>query len=467
MTTSQVVSAAAESERAGTPAPAVPRPEPYRPPKRLTARRTGPRRLSTGAATAVVLLGVLCALAMTGAVAVHHDIGRLRTAVAERAAVAAQLRLALADLDAQRANTLVPGRSIVDPKNDIGNELNALITAHQRRARISDLVRRLGADTTQAAAVSGLLDSLGRYDDLSGRSTYAREKEPGREVGDPPSAAVSMNVQAGEIMRNNLLPAAEALFTTYQRQADDRAGRTHDTAVRWALTVGLLGAAALGFLLWWQRELARDYRRVVNLPLAVATAAVLAVTAAGTTAFADSAGAVTAAERDGLRPWGRLAEAGATAARAAATESRWFVHQSAFGARDTADFADLTRQVDNLLAPDGYASAAERPAYDDVRTRYGHFRADDRRLRTLKDAGRIEPAAEVLTDIGRDNVAFDFWDFSTTLDRLAEHQMTDFTDRAADARDSLGGWPAIPAGALGAAGALILLGLRPRYAEYR
>jgi hypothetical protein len=69
--------------------------------------------------------------------------------------------------------------------------------------------------------------------------------------------------------------------------------------------------------------------------------------------------------------------------------------------------------------------------------------------------------------VGRGDVAFDFWDFATTLDDLAENQLADFTARISGAHASLDGWPALPAGFLGGAAVLVLLGARPRLAEYR
>ncbi|MYS18938.1 hypothetical protein GA0115240_10209 [Streptomyces sp. DvalAA-14] len=429
--------------------------------------RPGPRRLGIRAAVALVLLGTLCALAVTGSVAVRRDTDALRTSVTQRAAVAAQLRFALADLDAQRADTLAPGQSAANANVQVGNELVALITAQQRRGQVSDLLRQLGADADQGSQVRALLDALGRYDDLSGRAAYVDEQEPNRAAGHPPAIAVSMNVQAGEVMRDELLPAASALSAAYQKQAADRQAQVHDTAVRWALTVGLLGLVTLLLLVWWQRELTRDYRRLLSLPLLAGTAAVLAVTLAGSIALTSCASEVNTAVSQGLRPWTRLAEARAVAAQAAATESRWFVHDSAFGAADAVRFTALTERLDTLLAPDGYATAAERPAYQDVLARYGHFRADDRRLRALKAAGNTDGAATVLTEVGRGDVAFDFWDFATTLDTLAGRQLAEFSAHAADARGSLDGWPAVPAGALGLAGVLVLLAVRPRFAEYR
>ncbi|WP_329129384.1 hypothetical protein OG552_03190 [Streptomyces sp. NBC_01476] len=469
MTTSQVTTrSAAGGEPPVAPVTVAPAPvpEPYRPPRPRTGR-SGPRRLGVRAVVSLLLLGAVCAPAVIGSVAVRRDTDALRTTVTQRAAVAGELRFALADLDAQRADTLAPGQSATDPEVSVGNQLLALITAQQRRAEISDLLRRLGSDAAQGPQVRSLLDALGRYDDLSGRAAYVDEQEPARIAGHPPQVAVSMNVQAGQVMRDDLLPAAAALSSVYQQQAADGQAQVHDAALRWALVVGLLGLLTLLFLLWWQRELARDYRRLLSLPLVAGTAAVLAVTLAGTLALTACASGVEAAVGQGLRPWNRLAEARAVAAQAAATESRWFVHDSAYGAADATEFTALTGRLDALLAPGGYATAAERPAYQDVLTRYGHFRADDRRLRALKAAGNTDEAATVLTEVGRGDVAFDFWDFATTLDRLAQQQLADFSVHASDARGSLDGWPAVPAGALGLAGVLVLLSVRPRFAEYR
>jgi hypothetical protein len=469
MTTSQVATMPPDAQPrpagrvAGTAAPPPP-PEAYRAGPRSAP---GPRRLTAQALVAVALVVLLGVLAAVAAVTVRADAEDLRTVVTGRAAVAADLRFALADLDAQRADALAPGEAADDPDTVVGNELNALITAQQRRAQVSDLLRRLGGDGSQSARVRALLDGLGRYDDLSGRSAFVSEQDPNRVAGHPPVVSVSMNVQAGALMHDTLLPTAAALSAVYARQADAAHAHAHDTAVRWALVLGLLAAVTLLYLLWWQRALARAYRRLLNPPVLATTAAVLAIALAGLVALGATASAVDAASREGLRPWSRLAEARAVAAQAAAAESRWFVHESSLAVGDEQEFTELTRRLDTLLAPGGDADARERAAYRDVFARYGHFRADDRRLRSLKDAGRTEEAVAVLTEVGRGDVAFDFWDFATTLDGLAARQLADFDAHARDASGSLAGWPGVPAGVLAAGALLVLAGVRPRLAEYR
>lgn len=476
MTTSQAppvqrVSATEAPRAAPAGGPAAP-PDPPPRARRSRAPRprlplTGPVRLVVSAVIALAALAALCAAAVLGAVDVRGDASDLGTTVSQRAAVAAELRFALADLDAQRANSLVPGHSALQPDVEVGNRLLALITAQQRRTEVSGLLRQLGADPAQGDRVRALLDALGRYDDASARSSYVDETQPNRPAGTPPHAAVALSSEAADVLRNELLPVAAALSETYAQQAAHLESETQDSANWSAGLVGVLGVLTLGFLLWWQRDLARRYRRVFNPALVAATVAALVVTLLGALSFASAASEVGAAGREGLRPWSRLAEARAVAADAAATQSRWLVHDTDSAGYQRERFDTLTRRLDVLLAPESYATAAERPAYQDVLTRYGHFRADDRKLRDLRAAGRLDEAVTVLTEVGRGQVAFDFWDFATALDALADHQRSDFDLHTGRARSALAGWPAVPAGALAAAAVLVLLGIRPRLAEYR
>ncbi|MEU4091471.1 hypothetical protein [Streptomyces sp. NPDC026673] len=466
MTLSQVAPPAVVPPPAAPAVPAPPVPRAPVPPVRAGRRRMPPPvRLVVQATAALAAVIVLALATVIGAVTVRSDAERLRDTTAHRAAVAAELRFALADLDAQRANQLVPGHAADDPEVSVGNRLLALITAQQRRADVSDLLRQLGGDDAHAAQVRGILDLLGRYDDASGRAAYVDEQHHERPAGRPPAVAVSFSAEAGDIMHARLLPEVATLASAYDAQAVAAAGEARDAAVRSAVTSGALGLTAVVVLLWWQRDLARRYRRVLNPALAAATAAVLGVSLSAVLSFGAAAGDLDAGVRDGLRPWSRLAQARAVAAEAAATQSRWLVNGAE--PQQRAELDALDRRLDGLLAPGAYAAADERPAYADVIERHGHFRADDRELVGLMGEGRVDEAAVVLTDIGRGKVGFDFWDFATTLDDLAQDQEADFVARTTAARSALDGRPVVPAVVLGIAAALIVVGVRPRLAEYR
>ncbi|MGW2351606.1 hypothetical protein [Actinacidiphila glaucinigra] len=424
-----------------------------------------PARLVVQATAALVAVVALCLAVVVGAVTVRSDAERLRDTAAHRAAVAAELGFALADLDAQRANQLVPGHAADDPEVSVGNRLLALITAQQRRAQASDLLRQLGGDEAHAAQVRGILDLLGRYDDAGGRAAYVDEQHHERAAGHPPAVAVAFSAEAGDIMHSHLLPEVAALANAYDAQAVAASRGAQDAALGSAVAVGVLGLAAVAVLLWWQRDLTRRYRRLLNPALAAATAVVLGVALAGVVSFTGAAADLGAGTRDGLRPWSRLAQARAVAAEAAAAQSRWLVNGAE--PQQRAELDTLDRRLGGLLAPGGWASADERPAYADVNERYGHFRADDRKLVELMAGKRIDEAAVVLTDVGRGEVGFDFWDFATTLDALARRQQADFFSRTDAARSGLDGWPEVPAGLLGIAAVLVVVGVWPRLAEYR
>ncbi|MFF3251725.1 hypothetical protein ACFYWP_12120 [Actinacidiphila glaucinigra] len=466
MTISQVAPAVVAPPPPAPGASAPPASRAPAPTVRARRRRLPPpARLVVQATAALVAVVALCLAVVVGAVTVRSDAERLRDTAAHRAAVAAELGFALADLDAQRANQLVPGHAADDPEVSVGNRLLALITAQQRRAQASELLRQLGGDEAHAAQVRGILDLLGRYDDAGGRAAYVDEQHHERAAGHPPAVAVAFSAEAGDIMHSHLLPKVAALANAYDAQAVAASRGAQDAALGSAVAVGVLGLAAVAVLLWWQRDLTRRYLRMLNPALAAATAVVLGVALAGVVSFTGAAADLGAGTRDGLRPWSRLAQARAVAAEAAAAQSRWLVNGAE--PQQRAELDTLDRRLGGLLAPGGWASADERPAYADVNERYGHFRADDRKLVELMAGKRIDEAAVVLTDVGRGEVGFDFWDFATTLDALARHQQADFVSRTDAARSGLDGWPEVPAGLLGIAAVLVVVGVWPRLAEYR
>ncbi len=416
---------------------------------------------------ALLALAVLAALALLGFDDARSDTGSLREAVENRAAVAAGLHFALSDLDAQRADELVPGHAANDPAEQVGDPLLALITANQRRAEISGLMRRLGADPSQGPRVQRLFDALGRYDELSGQAEYVDDLHSDRPAGHPPAVAVNLSAQAGVVMRDQLLPTVDTLDTVYQRQATALQHTAHTDALRAAVLIGLSGTLAGAVLVWWQLDLSRRYRRRINPALAAATLAVVAVTVAGVTGPLSAAGQLSRAGDNGLVPWSRLAQAQAVAADAAAAQSRWFVQDPGAASVYRDEYNDRIRQLTGLITPPPGTAAAELPRYAATAKPLAAFQADDATLRTLVGQGRLDDAAIVLTEVGRGRVAFDYWDFATRLEVLGQTRRADFETAYASAASALDGWPAIPMAALGAAALLVLAGVRPRLTEYR
>ncbi len=430
------------------------------------SRLTGPTRLTVQAVAALLAVSALCTAAVLGFGTAREETTALRRTVADRAAAAAELHYALADLDAERADELIPGHAPDQPAVPVGDQVLALIAAEQRRTEISGLLRQLGGDPGQATRIQAVFTALGRYDELSGQAEYADDQSADPVAGRPPTPAVDLSAQAGMVMRNQLMPVVDALARTYQRQAVALHSRASDVERGYAVALGGLGVLALGVLVWWQRDLAVRYRRRTNPALVAASLAVLAVTVVGATSLLAASGELDRAAAQGLGPWTRLAEARTAAADAAAAESRWFVQDPGAGAAYRDDYDTQMRRLDGLLSPGPGTSAAELPPYAAALRPLAAFRADDATLRGLLAAGRLDDAVVVLTDVGRDHVAFDYWDFATRLDHLEQDRRADFETRMASAGHALDGWPAIAAGALAGAAVLVLLGARPRLAEF-
>ncbi len=432
------------------------------------ARRAGGAgRIARQAVTALVALAALAAVALIGVGAARSDTASLRDVADHRAAVAEDLHEALAGLDAQNTDELAPGHAVGDVDEQLGDAVTPRITANQLLARISSLLRELGADPARADRVAALFTALDHYEELSGQSGYVSDLHSDRTAGHPPAVAVNLSAQAGAVMRDDLLPVVDALAGGYEQRADDLRDSARQAQEWTAIGLIAVGTPAAGSLVWWQRDLSRRTGRRLNPALLAATGAVVWVTLAGATGLLSAAGHLQQAGSQGLVPWSRLARAQAAGADAAAAQARWFAQDPGEAASYRADFQTRSGQVGSLILPSPGTPPAELPQYAAMSASFGHFRGDDTTMRRLVAAGDTDRAAVVLTEIGRDRVAFDYWDFSTRLAALETTRRADFEREAADAASDLGSGPLLPAVLLGAAALLVLAGAAPRLAEYR
>ncbi|WP_157597277.1 hypothetical protein [Streptacidiphilus rugosus] len=454
---------------------ATPRPD-LDPPSGPTAGRPGIRlprsggpvlRLRAQAAAAMLLVAALLALALVGFSDTSARVHELVDVSEPRAVAAAQLMQALSDLDAQRAKSLVVGYSAV-PSGDPGagpvlvdDGVLASLTAQADQRAAHRALARLAASAGPAGPtdVQGLLDSLALYDAWTGTEEYAVGTQAQPVVGHPLPVAVDTYAQADSLLQSTLLPQVKALLA----QADEQVGHDRDAArgaaLRYAALLGLVGAAAVLVLLWWQRDLAVRHRRVLNLPLLAGTAAVLALLVGTTSAMAGSGAAVQDAVTRGYTPYAGLAQASVAAADAEARQSRWVVdedYRPLLGAAFTSD-AD---QVRRLLAAD------TSPGSDTVRQRFAAYLAADGTLRSVAGGGDVNEAALRLTGVARDDVAFAYYDFALHLDQSAAGDTAAFSAHAAAAEDDLTAWPGVAAVLLGSALLLVLAGVGPRLREY-
>jgi len=421
------------------------------------------RRLRVQAGLCLLLVAGLLAAVLIAFGGARDDLHRLADISEPRAVAAADLDQALADLDAQHANELVVGYSATPPPPGqspvlVDDGILASITAQADRRRVSaDLAELSSTGPADGQPVESLLDGLSLYDGQSGTEESSVTGQLDPVVGHPPALALDYYDFAEDQLQQQLLPQVQALLRASRQQvAQDRGAARRDTRLG-ALLVGLLGLAVLGLLLWWQLDLLRRHRRVFNPPLLLVTASVLAVALASVLALLGAGSEVGTAVNSGFTPYAATAGAQVDAAYAEASESRWLV-DVAYRPLLQQQYTDLLRTLGSPTAPDAGIPAV-------ARTRTAYLAADSQ-LRSLADAGALDQASVQLTGVTRGEVAFAYYDFSIHLDQLAQGQLAVATDHFGSATDDLSGWTALPAALLAAALLLVLLGVRPRLAEF-
>ncbi|MFD0330351.1 hypothetical protein ACFQZC_24600 [Streptacidiphilus monticola] len=226
-----------------------------------------------------------------------------------RAALAADLYVQLADLDAQHANALVYGYDLPPQPATAARQpqlvddgVLAALTAQADQRRLADDLAAL-AGLAGPDAVRGLNLALDRYEEDGGVQDYARDAATTAPLaGSPEPRALTAYSVADALLRHDLLPRVRALLDDADAQVARDRDAAHGAAVRALVLLLLVGGVTLAQLLWWQRDLTARYRRVVNPALLAATAAVLAFVLAGSLALSGAAGEISAAVDQGYTP---------------------------------------------------------------------------------------------------------------------------------------------------------------------
>ncbi|MFJ6834414.1 hypothetical protein [Streptomyces sp. NPDC091209] len=415
---------------------------------------------------------------------------------APRTTSAADLDLALNDMDAQAANILLSsgdagqGRLATpyakavgfygDARRTIGHDLRTLAVAAQ-------------GDRTDEHTVESLTDDFAEYQELIGRAL----ENDGRTGGKP--AALVDYRKATDLLRNQLLPDARKLV-----DSNDSAFNTRYAQARSALAgqlvlavvLGVLLLVSLGVLQWY---LARRFHRILNPGVLAATVCALLAVLLGIQALSATAEHLRGARRDAFDSVVALSRARAIAYDANADESRHLLDperreqyartfftksQELYGLKDAtpatyddelattwrayrSDHGDLRftgefrRELDNVTF-DGERTAAEKT----VET-YAVYQRDDGKIRALLALGKEREAVAFCMgwQAGTSNAHFGAW--MTALDKVTDINRRHFTASVQAGRSSLGDLLPGALGALASVAALTALGLRPRLTEFR
>ncbi|MFI6444597.1 hypothetical protein [Kitasatospora sp. NPDC050543] len=466
---------------------------------RRGALRNAPRLVRTLTAlclAALLAAGAATATVLTGA---RADLDTIGHNAAPQAARAADLYFALNDMDAQAANLLLLG---ADP--DYATLRKQTQDAYeQRRAQAgTDLQRAAEAasgDPAGRVAVQNVLSELGRYEALVARAQLL-EEQAHAPAGKPSAEALDAYRQATDLLRQQLLPAADQVTAAnsatvehsyHAQRADLAAGRW------WILAAGVLALAALAAL---QRTLTVRFHRLINPPLAAVTLLTCIALTAGLHLAGRADDHLTVAKSNAYDSVIALSRARAVAydmnadesryltdpARAAAYEQTFFDKTQAVARLDGATLGDYDARLrsaaddhraDHTTVPFGGFLGAElrnitfpgeQEAAERVLKAFQQYQLDDRKTRSLRGQGRLKDAVTFNTGTAPGQSNADFALLGAALDDVLAINRNALGRAVAEADDDLDASTAITGAlALAAALALTALGVRPRLREYR
>ncbi|MFD3625117.1 hypothetical protein [Streptomyces sp. NPDC058698] len=464
---------AVPAQRATAPAPA-PAPSgpasPTPPAARRTAFAEGADRLRRAATTEpgrlriigavlaalVLAFGAVTAWQMTDRAAAADDV---LTSSQPLTSDAADIYRSLADANtAASSGFLAGGQETAASRDRYENDIRTAAAKLVNAAANSD------PGSSSAETITELNRLLPEYKGLVERArTYNRQ-------GFPVGGAYLR--YANEKMQQEMLPAAEKLYTTENRRL--RSDYADATPYPWAAMA--LGLAVLAVLAWAQRRTYLRTHRVLNHGLVAATAAAAVVLLWLTAGHTLSRSNLNDSYDHGVRSLDVLHDARIASLKARGNENLTLVARGAETTKvgeetyDAYDY-DFGRDMDVLAK--GLARA-ERLADDDsgaepVTSAVSNMTEWKKRhaaAREQDENGNYQQALDmVIGPKGATGECFDSVD--KNLATALAHEETEFRQAAGDGRDALTGLPLGAAGlaVLGAAGAV--LGIGRRLSEYR
>ncbi|MER6128088.1 hypothetical protein ABT173_37055 [Streptomyces sp. NPDC001795] len=457
---------------------------------------TVPARLRLLRAATVLLSAALAVMLLVAGLAAAGTWGSVADREAPRTTSAADLNLALNDMDAQAANTLLssgdagngrlqtPYEKAVglygDARHEIGHDLRTLAVAAQ-------------GDQADEKTVESLTDDFAEYQELIGRALENDGHRGGK------SAALVDYRRATDLLQQRLLPGARKLVSSNDAAFDAEytsARSTLSAQLVAVIALGVLLLAVLGILQWY---LARRFRRILNPGVLAATCCTLLAVILGAQSLSATADHLRGARRDAFDSVVALSRARAIAYDANADESRYLLDparrgqyadsflaksQELYGLKGAtlstydaelattwqayeSDHGDLRftgefrRELDNVTFP------GERDAAEKTVRAYAVYQRDDRKVRALLAAGKDREAVEFCMDWkpGTSNAHFGAW--MAALGKVTDINRAHFTASVHQGRSAVTGLLPWAGGLLLAAMILTGLGLRPRLTEFR
>ncbi|MFD7339599.1 hypothetical protein ACFV98_26840 [Streptomyces violascens] len=414
-----------------------------------------------------------------------------------RTVAATQLNLALNDMDAQAANILLSSGDSGTGKGRLDESYtNANRIYKQAQGTISSSLRTLGAaaegDRATEDTVVTLTDNFAQYQELVGRA-LENDEHPGGK--DPARADYR---RATDLLAQKLLPQARQLVDANDKVYEGEYDAAHSDLIIQITAEAVLGALLLAALVVLQIHLSRRFRRILNPALLAATLCALVALVCGGQLLSTSADQLKIARHDSFDSVVALSRSKAIGYDANADESRFLLDatrrdtleksfldksQQLYGLKDTTaatyddklaatwaayqrDHTDreftgeYRRELDNITFP------GEREAAEKTVAAYAVYQKDDRTFRQLIAEGKVQEATVFCIGWASDTSNAHFGQWMTALDQVTSIN-SEYGDKAkAEGRDALAVQAPVTGVAVLLAGLLLVLGLRPRLAEF-
>lgn len=459
---------------------------------------TTPGRLRLARAVCLLLGTGLLILLVVAATAASGTWNAIAHRDAPRTVAASELSLALNDMDAQAANILLSSGDSGTGKSRLDESyVKAQGFYTDAQQTISRSLRTLGAaaegDKATEETVVTLTDTFAQYQELIGRALENDEHPGGKDL------ARADYSRATDLLSARLLPQARTLVdannAVYEHEYDTSRS---DLSVQLAAEV-VLGLLLVAALIVLQVRLARRFQRVFNPALLASTLCALVALVCGGRLLTVSADQLKIARHDSFDSVVALSRSKALGYDANADESRFLLDPSRRTAYESTFFdksqklygiegaspgsydakldetwnayqrdhgdkrftGEYRRELDNITF------AGEREAAEKTVEAYAVYQKDDRAFRQLVAEGRLKEATAFCIGWASDtsNAHFGLW--MKALDQVTAINSSHHEKAIATGRHAIGTQAPAAGGALLLAGALLVLGLRPRLAEFR
>ena len=446
--------------------------------RRLTGRgavpRTVPGRIRGWTAAGLVAVIALVAAVSTGLEAARQGIRLVGEDAGPQVVHTGHLYFALSDMDTQLAGVLLIGR---EHDLGVGRDRSAALYRDRRSEAHRTLLQAFeiaGTDTASRRTVQEILDCLGTYEQLASRALLLDDQAAHR-AGPPPEEVLDVYRQATDLMRLDILPKAYNLTLETARGARGVKAPARAHVLRSRITVGVASVLLLAVLAGLQIYLTRRFRRLINPALALATALTLVLAGWALLVLGSSSAHLHDAKEEGFDPTLTFTRARAISNTAAADQTRFLLDperaatysqvyldtSQSIAYREAGSLTDYHRGLASQPTELGFLGGIPRHA--EVLVRYRAFQQQDEVMRGLVREGRDREA--VILRTGLMSELFTAYDLE--LSKLIANRNADFEREVDAGAAALDGWNrGLPAAGLVLA-VLIVVGVRPRLAEYR